>query len=244
MRFILLFFFGMAALATNAQTLPPAVPQSPTTSTPAPKKKALTTSRDRISIGVTSDQLYQKPDSIKLKWSSRGFEMYLMYDRPLGRSRFSIAPGVGIGVNNYYINGLVGKDSTNKTTLTPFASGLSYKKYKMNMVYADLPIELRYRSKPDLNGNSIKIGAGIKVGYLLNSHLKYKGSDYSSLERGTITEKLINVPNLNVLRYGLTARVGYSIVSLQLYYGLSNLFQTNRGPEMYPYSIGVSFNGF
>ncbi len=212
--------------------------------TAPPKKKVLTTSRDRFSINMNIDNFHNKPDSIKVKWYSRGFEMYLMYDRQLGKSRFSVAPGVGIGINNYYTNSIVVKDSTNKTILSEIPTGLSYKRNKMNIVYADVPIELRYRSKPDLNGNSIKVAVGVRLGYLLNSHVKYRGTDYTALDRGTITEKLITIQNLSTLRYGLTARVGYSVVSLQFYYGLNPLFQLNRGPAMYPFSVGISFNGF
>jgi hypothetical protein len=38
--------------------------------------------------------------------------------------------------------------------------------------------------------------------------------------------------------------VGYGKVTLYAQYGLNELFQHNKGPEMYPFSVGVRLANF
>ena len=215
-----------------------------TTDKTSTKKKVLTTSRDRFDFGVHFNNFYEKPDTLKVQWYSRSFDVHIMLDRPIGKSRFSFAPGLGIASTNYYHNSYMSIDTSSIAYFTPFSESISHKKNKMNITYAELPLELRYRTKPDMNGNSFKLGLGVKLGYALNSHTKYKGDDYTGLNRGSVHFKEIGIPNINTYRYGVTARVGYSIVSLVGYYGLSTYFKKDAGPSMKEFSIGISLNGF
>lgn len=235
MRISILLFFVLFLNSAFAQT---------TTDKTSTKKKVLTTSRDRFDFGVHINNFYEKPDTLKIQWYSRSFDMHIMLDRPIGKSRFSFAPGLGVASTNYYHDSYMSLDTSSVTYFTPLSESLSHKKNKMNITYAELPIELRYRSKADLNGNSIKIGLGVKLGYALNSHTKYKGDDYTALNRGNVFFKNMNIANINSYRYGVTARVGYSIVSLVGYYGLSTYFKKDAGPSMKEFSIGISLNGF
>jgi hypothetical protein len=46
--------------------------------------------------------------------------------------------------------------------------------------------------------------------------------------------------NLSPLRWGVTARVGYKDVSLFANYYMTSLFKPGRGPELYPFTIGLA----
>ena len=63
-----------------------------------------------------------KPDSVATTGFGRGFNGYICYDFPLGKSNFSFAAGIGIGTSNIYLNNVfkvgVGPE------LTPYSIGL------------------------------------------------------------------------------------------------------------------------
>jgi hypothetical protein len=47
---------------------------------------------------------------------------------------------------------------------------------------------------------------------------------------------------LSPFQYGLTARLGYNGVGVYVNYSLSSLFKDGEGPELYPWSAGLSFS--
>ncbi len=49
---------------------------------------------------------------------------------------------------------------------------------------------------------------------------------------------------MNSLRYGLTARVGFDYIKLFVNYDMVPLFQKDRGPEVYPVSVGITLTSF
>lgn len=57
-----------------------------------------------------------------------------------------------------------------------------------------------------------------------------------------ILESLEGSKSLNMLRYGTTVRAGYSTLQLYGTYYFTPLFKTGKGPELYPFEVGVSFS--
>jgi hypothetical protein len=49
---------------------------------------------------------------------------------------------------------------------------------------------------------------------------------------------------INNLRYGLTARLGLKYLRFFANYDLVSLFQKDRGPELYPVSMGITLISF
>ena len=46
--------------------------------------------------------------------------------------------------------------------------------------------------------------------------------------------------NLEPFRYSAVARVGYNKLTLFANYGLNRLFKKDKGPQVYPFTIGVT----
>jgi hypothetical protein len=46
--------------------------------------------------------------------------------------------------------------------------------------------------------------------------------------------------NLNVLKYGVTARAGYEMIQVYGTCWLSPMFEQGRGPELYPFEVGLA----
>jgi len=120
--------------------------------------------------------------SIKLKGASRGFNFYIMRNFELGKS-FEFSIGLGIGNNNIFFDkSIMAYDDSSNTV---FIDTINFKSSKLSTTYIDLPLELRFKTKPNANQKSFKIAIGGKIGYLINSHTKFKGDDYLNINGGS-----------------------------------------------------------
>lgn len=203
--------------------------------------------KDRFVFDINFNQLLKKDvGDFSQKGFSGGFDTYFMYDVVIKNSPVSLAPGIGVGIDNYRHNSqIIFTDSM--TNFVPFADSVGMKKSKLGLLYVDIPFEIRFRSQPK-NGNwQWKFAAGFKFGFLVASKWKYKGQEYRDIRMdtdGDIKFKEFDVPNLERFRYGVTARGGYGPFNLHFYYGLNNLFQDGKSNiEVSPITFGISING-
>ena len=214
------------------------------------EEKVQSGSRDRIIVELNflnwaqlrkGDDGYVDPG---IKWFSRGFNFYFMYDVILGKSRFSVAPGIGFGIENAHLERSLYQDSST-TYFVDFElnpevpESNDYKKYKLNTVYLDIPLELRYRGKPNARNKSFKMAVGFKAGINIDNHTKLK---YEERDKPRV-QKNKNYDDIMLFRYGPTFRIGYGAFNIVAYYSAGELF-TSGGPDgIHPFSVGISING-
>jgi hypothetical protein len=200
-------------------------------------------SRDRLVVDLTFDQWLHDENGLKLKWHSRGFNTYFMYDIQLGKKKklFSVAPGLGISTSSIFHNAIVSEDTVNGTTFTidPTITD-NYKKNKFGLTYVDIPLELRFRSTPNAKNKSWKFALGFKAGVLIDSKVKVKQEDANGNMK-IYKEKRYS--DLNRFRYGATVRFGYGPFNFFGFYSLAKLFDKGMGPDITPISMGISING-
>lgn len=176
---------------------------------------------------------------------NQGANVFGMYNSPIGKSDFSFAIGLGLGMHNMYSDTRIKDLNASTIEFEKIPDDVNYKKSKISLTYLDLPAEIRLVTKSEF-----RVSLGMKVGYLLNSHDKYKGDAYSVAADGTVTtsgsvvEKRRDISNLEQWRYGATFRIGYKWVNLVGYYQFSDLFQADKGPKMAPISVGISLTSF
>ena len=161
------------------------------------------------------------------------------YDMPIGESKFSFHPGLGVGFESYAFSENVtlayapGADSVSIVDLDgPVYESVD--KSKLITHYVDIPLEFRFYSKENYRGFMAAVGA--KVGYLFSSYTKIK---YET-EGEARTSKLRQDFNLNRLRYGVSARLGFRGFNLHGQYMLSDLFKSGGGPETNNFKVGLS----
>ena len=200
----------------------------------APKiSKSNNLGNTRMVLDLTLDNWLNTPDSIKNNIiKSRGVNIYSMYEIPFGSSNFSVAFGIGFGSNNVSNNAKIIYSGDTLTLFEPIAT--SYKVNKISVNYVDVPLEIRFKTKADAQNQSFKFAVGFKGGYLVNSHTKYKDSG------GKI--KIYDIKNLSPYRYGANVRIGYGWFALTGYYSVSALFVKDKGPDIIPWSAGISIN--
>ena len=198
-----------------------------------------------IQLGVPT--WLDRPDSIHTKGLSRTFNMYFMFDFPFkSNPKISVAIGVGIGTDNMYFDktyiGL--KDATPTLRFQDLSDTTHFKKYKLTTAVLEAPLELRYSSHPETPNKSLKVAIGIKGGILLNAHTK--GKTFESSAGTTLiayTEKQSSKRFFNSNRFDATARVGYGVFSVFGNFQLNSPFKEGLGPNIHPFTVGLTLSG-
>ncbi|MBN2519864.1 MAG: PorT family protein [Bacteroidales bacterium] len=162
---------------------------------------------------------------------------FLQYSIGLQKHRHSIGLVTGMGLNYYNyrfdsqnilaINNVTGEttyDHTNKDVM----------KSKFVTSFINVPLLLEFQI-PDYE-SSFFISAGGFVGFNIGSHAKVVYN-----ENGTkVKDKSYVDYNVKPFQYGLSTRMGYRFVKLFANYNLSALFDNDMGPELYPFTIGIT----
>jgi len=150
-----------------------------------------------------------------------------------------IVTGMGIEWSNY---GLKSKYSTlipGDSLTVAVDSSFSLKKNKLKTTHLNVPLMIAFNTSKDKK-KAFHLATGVVVGWRIGSRLKQKytisGEDYKP--------KVISDFNMNPFRYSAIARVGYGKFNLYATYALNTLFEENKGPEVYPFAMGVQVVGF
>lgn len=192
----------------------------------------------RVSVGA---DLYQDfwlnaPDDMDVRAINQGAGAFITYSFPLGNSPLSFAIGAGVGFHNLYSNTVIEDILADTIRFIPIVDSVNYRKSKLGLTYLDFPIELRLKTNKKIN-----ITAGIKLGYLLDAKTKYKGDN---ADGDQILIKTKDVAQVDKFRFGPTVRIGYSWIHVYAFYSVTHVFQKNRGPDVYPLSVGLTFMPF
>jgi hypothetical protein len=198
--------------------------------------------RKKFSIGVgmftdiwTYNQSLENPADINFRTINQGFQTFATYNLNFGQSDFGFSVGLGFRAQNMYGNFFVNTENPAYTRLTIIPDSLDEKRAKICLPYLELPAEFRFKSK-----SKVSVGIGFKVAYLLPAHYKYVGEDYININYSSdkTRVKFRDIPNIQDFSYGPTVRIGYRWFNVASYFSISKLFEKNKGPEMYPISIG------
>ena len=186
------------------------------------------------------------PDSINTGSLSKSFNVYFMFDFPFKTNpHLSMAFGPGISTDQIlFEKTYVGiKDATSTLHFTDQSDTNHFKKTKLATAYLEAPIEFRYSANP-VTGRGIKTAIGVKIGTMISAHTrnsKFENSSGGSLNDYVMKESSKRFFNKN--RLVVTGRLGYGHFSLYGSYQVTALIKDGLGPEVRPYSIGLTLSG-
>ena len=266
LKHLLLAAVGMVSLQfLSAQNPLPEVlrrkPETPATTSPTDpgKKRPKPIKQDLLLMNFNWNGWMNQPGTVDVSPFSRGFDIALMGDIPLGRSNFSLGIGLGLSTENIFTNAFLRKDNNSdsvyfqsiRETINPDTANRGWDRYKLGTTMLELPLEVRFRIKPNKR-NTFKIAAGFKIGYVIHSKDKYVGPNYLYDANGNtsqlneeITMKTFGLPGINRFRYGVYGRIGYGRVAATFQYSLQPFFEAGRGLDgITPISIGLTFVPF
>jgi hypothetical protein len=205
-------------------------------------------SKDHLLIQVGIDNWSGKNDSINTTGLSRSFNMYLMFDFPFKTNpHLSVAIGAGIGSSNIYFKDsyidIAGRQG-NRLTFNDVSDTFHFKKYKLLTTYLEAPVEFRYVMRPATPKKSLKIAVGGKAGLLIGASTKGKTLlNGSGNTVNNYIQKEKSRKYFNSARIAMTGRIGYGNLSLFGTYQINQFVKEGFGPDVRPYSIGLTLSG-
>jgi hypothetical protein len=133
---------------------------------------------------------------------------------------------------------------------------ISVEKNKLVVSYLTVPLLFEVQNNSDRKINSFHFTAGVLMGLRLGSHTKTvyeeqnKQYDIVDPETGTVvgsgmspkddTEKEYSNFNINPFKVDAMVRIGWGYINLFAKYDMGTLFKSNRGPEVYPFAVGIT----
>jgi hypothetical protein len=149
--------------------------------------------------------------------------------------RIGFVTGLGFNWNNYRFNGNNNIIKSETGVIEKYDPEALLKKSKFSTLYLTLPILLEFQIPAD--HNHLNIAAGLIGAVKLYSYSKMV------FEEGDKVRSEDDF-SLNMLRYGVTARIGYENLQVYSTYYITPLFQTGKGPgaiDLFPFEIGLAF---
>ncbi|TLX76993.1 hypothetical protein E9993_04725 [Labilibacter sediminis] len=144
--------------------------------------------------------------------------------------------GLGLTYNNYRYSNATIPVVDEEGNLVPQDIEGTLNKNKLTTAYLTAPLmfELQFSRK---HRNGFYVAAGAIGAYRIGSHTKIvtmnEGNKSKDKQRGSFT--------LKDFRYGAHVRLGYRAINIYGTYYMSPMFDTNKAPELYPISVGLSF---
>lgn len=201
-----------------------------------------------VDIGVNG--LLSKNQTIRLPENAENFELNYAksisvginpFEKyfPIVSEKFGITTGLGFQFNSYDIKRDLVFITTDDTIYGRIDSSRSIEKTRLKTSYLQLPLLLETNLGKSAK-KSFHLAAGMLFGYRIGSKIKQiyeqDGREYKIKDRGDL--------NLQPFRASVTARVGYGNFTIYANYSLTPLFSDGKGPEMYPFTLGVSLLSF
>jgi hypothetical protein len=156
-------------------------------------------------------------------------------------NRFGMVSGMGLEFYNYFFdnNNSIQKDADGVIISKPY-DPIDLDKSKLTITYLTIPILFEFQFPGQLShSHRLRLSVGIIGGLKLGAHTKVVYRENGDKQK----EKKRDDFNLNSWRYGFTGRIGYKHLSVFTNYYPVTLFEKNKGPVLYPISMGIALQG-
>ncbi|MEO6901617.1 MAG: DUF2807 domain-containing protein [Bacteroidia bacterium] len=171
---------------------------------------------------------YTKSLQFGLNIIEKDFNLYKNY--------LNVITGLGFDFNHYSFENNISLKANAPYLTADNDTTIKYKKNTLNVSYLKAPLLLEVNTSKNSKQN-LHIAAGMEFAYRIHSVTKQKfvqnGKDKKVKTRDDY--------NLEPFRFSAVARVGYNNVTIFANYALNRLFKPKQGPEVYPFTVGITF---
>jgi len=152
-----------------------------------------------------------------------------------------LSTGLGLQFNSlkFDYNTRLNADSSFTWGIIDSSSDLNYRKSRFIQSYLTVPLLLTFNSSKKLKHN-FHITAGVIGKGILNSSTKVvliKNSDNYEITRK-------DSYNLNPFQIDAYASLGYRNFTIYAQYAITEMFKKEKGPELYPFTVGIRLFSF
>ena len=171
---------------------------------------------------------------------SLNFSLNFMEKRfNLGTPHVGITTGMGIEFNRYEFKRNIKVNYDNDSVWGSIDTNFIYTKNFLKSTYIQVPLMLSFLSSK-YEGKGFHLAAGVIGSYRIGSKMKVKYESDGNNNKDRTTGHY----NINPFKLSLTTRLGYKNFVVFANYGLTSFFEKNKGPELYPFSFGISIIPF
>jgi hypothetical protein len=191
---------------------------------------------DNFSLDLPAEYVYMELNYTK----STNFNLnFFQQSIPIFGHKFGMVTGMGIQWYNYRFYNTATVLSPDSSTLYGYIDktpGRSYSKSKLTSSYLVIPILFEFQTNRHHKSNSFHIATGVIGGLRLSTHTKQVYSfDGSGKNKPKVHDEFFMQP----FRLDATVRIGWGPLNLYGNYSLTPMFRNNRGPELYPFAVGI-----
>lgn len=181
--------------------------------------------------------------------------------------KWGMVTGLGINWNNYRFSKQTRLDPDSSFLVGYRMDGISVRKSKLTAMYLSVPLMFEFQTNSRHKKNSFHIGAGMIASARLSSHTKIyydeRNKEYTLSRYNTESGKYEPVDNiqnpvspnhaktknfddfhLQPFKFDATVRIGWGFINLFATYSVNEMFKKDKGPEVYPWTIGITFVNF
>lgn len=188
------------------------------------------------------------------------FEQNLSLTR---NQKLGLVTGLGWEVNNYRFDDNVSLVSDSSKIMGFYNKGVAVSKSKLVVSYLEIPLLLEFQNNTHKKSHDFHFAAGLVFGLRVCSHTKQvfeeNNKEYTWIDptppQEEVTGLVLRSPgddkaknhddfHLNPFKADATVRLGWGWVNLFGTYSITTLFRENRGPELYPFSVGLTIVGW
>jgi hypothetical protein len=175
------------------------------------------------------EQNYVKSTNVNLNLFEQNFNLV--------KNKLGLVTGIGFTWNNYRFDATDTRLAKRDGILAVYndqGNDISYIKSKLVVNYLTVPLMLEYQTNPRAKANSFHLGAGVVGGLRVGSHTKYVYDD-----GGKQKDKEPGDYYLNPFKVDGIVKIGWGVINLYGTYSITTLFRSGKGPELYPFSVGI-----
>ncbi len=191
------------------------------------------TGGNNISMPANTDYMSLNYGLRNLSWNLNLFEK----DFRFAHDHLQIVTGLGFSFNGFNMKNksTLNADSSYTSNLNTINnSSVTLIKNKLRESFITVPLLLELNTSR-IRSKNFHIAVGVIGGLKLGSSTKQVFTEDNKTFRDIRRDDY----NLYPFKLDATVRIGYSFFTVFATYSLTPLFQTNKGPELYPFNIGI-----
>ncbi len=175
--------------------------------------------------------------------------------------KWGLVTGMGLEWHNYRFSKDTRLNSDSSYLIGYIDEGVALRKSKLTTFNLAVPLLFEFQTNSKHNKNSFHIGAGMVASARLSSHTKKyydeRNKNFSLLKYNPATGEYedarvaITSPDyskaknfddfyLQPFKFDATVRIGWGFVNLFATYSINEMFKEDKGPELYPWTVGIT----
>ena len=176
--------------------------------------------------------------------------------------KWGMVTGLGLEWHNYRFSKDTRLSSDSSYLIGYIDQGVSIRKSKLTTFHLSVPLLFEFQTNSRHKKNSFHIGAGMVGSVRLSSHTKKyydeRNKEFNLIRYNTDTEQYEEAPftvtspdyskaknfddyYLQPFKFDATVRIGWGFINLFATYSVNEMFKKDKGPELYPWTIGITF---